>query len=50
MSVVVFVTGWWVLNKWLAQSVEYATLDLRVMNSSPMLGIELSFKKIIYGE
>ena len=25
---------------WLAQLVEYPTLDLRVMSSSPMLGME----------
>lgn len=31
---------------WLARSVEYATLDLiRVMRSSPTLGLDLTFKK-----
>ena len=30
---------------WLAQSVKHVTLDLRVVSSSPMLGIELTFKK-----
>ena len=28
-------------NTWLAQSLEHATLDLRVMSSHPMLGLEL---------
>ena len=27
---------------WLAQLVEHVTLDLRVVNSSPMLGIEIT--------
>jgi len=27
---------------WLAQLVEHATLDLRVVNSSPMLSIEIT--------
>ena len=31
---------WW--GTWLAQSVEHRTLDLRVMSSSLMLGIELT--------
>ena len=30
---------------WLAQSVERVTLDLGVMSSGPMLGIELTLKK-----
>ena len=30
---------------WLAQPGECASLDLRVMNSSPTLGIEMTFKK-----
>lgn len=30
---------------WLAQSVEPVTLDLRVTDSSPMLGIEFTLKK-----
>ena len=29
----------------MAQSVELETLDLRVVNSSPKLGTELTFKK-----
>lgn len=33
---------------WLAQSVEHAALDLEVMSSSPMLGIELILKKEIH--
>lgn len=27
---------------WLAQLAEHATLDLRVLNSSPMLSVELT--------
>lgn len=27
---------------WLAQSVEHATLDLRVVGSSPVLGVEIT--------
>ena len=27
---------------WLAQSVQHATLDLKVMSSSPVLGVELT--------
>lgn len=35
---------------WLAQSVEYVTLDLRVVSSSTTLGVELAFKtKKYYG-
>ena len=30
---------------WLAQPVEHATLDLRVVSLSPMLGIEFKKKK-----
>ena len=30
---------------WLAQSVEQLTLDLGVGHSSPMLGVEFTFKK-----
>lgn len=30
---------------WLVQSVEHASLDLRVINSSPTLGIECKKKK-----
>ena len=30
---------------WLAQSIEHATRDLRVMSSSPMLGVELTEKE-----
>ena len=30
---------------WLAQSEEHVTLDLRIMSSSPMLGIEVILKK-----
>ena len=30
---------------WLAQSVEHATLDLGVMHSSAMLGVEITLKK-----
>lgn len=30
---------------WLSQSVEHVTLELGVVNSSPTLGIELTFKK-----
>ena len=30
---------------WLAQLVEHVTLDLQVVNSSPMLNIELTLKK-----
>ena len=33
---------------WLAQSVKHATLDLRVMHSSPTLGVEPTSKKIIF--
>ena len=29
---------------WLAQSVEPATLDLRAVSSSPMIGIEITYK------
>jgi len=29
---------------WLAQSAEHVALDVRVMSSSPMLGIEHTFK------
>lgn len=29
---------------WLAQSVECATLDLGVMNSSPRLGVEMTYE------
>ena len=29
---------------WLAQSVEHATVDLEVVNSSPMLGAEITYK------
>ena len=29
------------MGVWLAQSVEHLTPDLRVMSSSPMLGIEI---------
>ena len=32
-------------GKWLAQSVEHATLDLGVVSSSPMVGVEPTFKK-----
>ena len=32
----------WEGGVWLAQSVEHATLDLWVVSSSPMLGIEIS--------
>ena len=32
-------------DAWLAQSVEHVTLDLRVLSSSLMLGIEMTFKK-----
>ena len=31
---------------WLAQSVEHVTLDLRVMCSSPTLGLELALKDV----
>ena len=30
---------------WLAQLVKHATIDLRVVNSSPMLGMEYIKKK-----
>lgn len=30
---------------WLAQSVEHATLGLRIVSSSPMLGMETTLKK-----
>jgi len=30
---------------WLAPLVKHATLDLGVMSSSPMLGVELTLKK-----
>ena len=30
----------WLGGAWLAQSVEYATLDLGVLSSSPTLGVE----------
>lgn len=30
---------------WLAQSVEYATVDLRIMSPSPTLGVDLKKKK-----
>lgn len=30
---------------WLAQTLEHATLDLRIMGSSPTLGIELTLNK-----
>ena len=30
---------------WLAQLVEYATLDLGVMSLSPMLGVETTLKQ-----
>ena len=37
---------WWPKNgmrgTWLPCSEEHATLDLRVMNSSPMLGVEIT--------
>ena len=36
--------GWG--GAWQAQSVERMTLDLRVMSSSPMLGMEPTYKKI----
>ena len=32
---------------WLAQWVEHVTLDLRVVSSSPMLGVELTEKRIV---
>ena len=34
---------------WLAQSKEHMTLDLGVVNSSPIMGMELSFKKNPWG-
>ena len=36
---------WIFWGAWLAQSLEHATLDLRVMSSSPMLVIEVTLKK-----
>ena len=34
---------------WLAQLVRHVTLDIRVMNSSPTLVVEITFKKIPRG-
>ena len=34
---------------WLVQWVEHATLDLGVMCSSPMLGVEFTFKNRNFG-
>ena len=33
---------------WLAQSVERVTLDLEVVNSSPMLGVKITLKNKIF--
>lgn len=33
-------------DTWLAQLVEHATLDLGVMGSSPVLGVEITSKNI----
>ena len=33
------------MSAWLAQLVEDATLDFRVVSSSPMLGVELTLKR-----
>lgn len=33
------------MNAWLAQSVEHAILDLKVLSSSLRLGIDLTLKK-----
>ena len=33
---------WW--GTWLAQSEEHMSLDLRVVSSSPMLGVEITLK------
>ena len=30
---------------WLAQSVEHVTLDLKVVSTSPLLGVEITLKK-----
>ena len=34
----------WSGGAWLAQSVEHVTLDLEVVGSSPMLGVEITLK------
>ena len=36
-----FFSGGW--GAWLAESVQHVTLDLRVVSSSPRLGMELTF-------
>ena len=32
---------------WLAESEKHVALDLRVLSSSSMLGVEITFKKVI---
>ena len=34
-------------DTWLAHSVEHVILDLRVVSSSPALGVELTLKKLL---
>ena len=36
----------WRLGAWQAQYLEHATFDLRIVSSSPMLGIEPTLKRI----
>ena len=36
--------GW---AAWLAQLVEHVTLDLGVVSSSPMLGVEVTLQKLL---
>ena len=40
LSLILKITDTW--DAWLAQSVEHATLDLRAVSSTPMLGVEIT--------
>ena len=35
----------WFQGTWLAQSVKHATPNLKIMSSSPMLGVEITKKR-----
>ena len=44
MCINMYIKGIFIWGAWLAQSEEHVSLDLGVVSSSPMLGVEITLK------